>query len=169
MTTRMSFRAVHIFLIKSILAPSSLMEERFAQFNSQKFRDLQETLHQSLYSSFSFHINYNCNCEVVVVRANSCSPFFLRFTRSVPSQKSWSSCMDCALWFLFEYAWSCCPSNPSKSDVQTLLYSFQGVLMKSTSTAYFVSPPVNASICDSPYASLFLTQQNANKYYELSS
>lgn len=159
MTTRMSFRAVHIFLIKSILAPSSLMGERFAQFSSQKFKDLQETLHKSLYSPFSFHINYNCNCKAVV-RANCCSPFFLRFTRSCQS-----SCMDCALWFLFEYARSCCHSNPSKSDVQTLLYRFQGVLMKSTPTAYFVSPPVNASICDSPYASSFLTQQIAYKYH----
>lgn len=42
-------------------------------------------------------------------------------------QESWSSCMDCELWFLFEYSWSCSPSDPSKSDVQTLLYRSQDV------------------------------------------
>lgn len=62
-TTRMSFRAVHIFLIKSILAPSSLMGERFVQFSSEKSKKLSSrSLLYTPSAFYDFLINFFLSC-----------------------------------------------------------------------------------------------------------
>ncbi len=123
-TTRMSFRAVHIFLIKSILAPSSLMGERFVQFSSEKSKKLSSR--SLLYSPFSFlwlFINFFL----------SCFPFRAFYALCVFSEKcAWiesatflfGSCVNVAVVLLVPPGVTAGP-----------LIGFQGVLMKRTPMA----------------------------------
>ncbi len=66
-------------------------------------------------------------------------------------------CMDWernfSLWFLCECG--CSPSSPSRSDCRPS-YRISGCIDEKDTDGSFVSPPVNASISDSPWLLIFL-------------